>query len=208
MDPFIVGSLISGASSLLGGALDRKDQKHAAGREMEDKILMGRKYGLHPLASIGAQTSGYAPVMSGAFESAGNAIQTGLAQRANARSASGLERKQEQLMDAQILEATSRTRLNEANAKRALVGTGLPEDPFARRKENALVEVMLENGDVVLVPNPDVYEISPTELAAGRLMLEGGRVVSQVSGPPTRSRRSPPAEYSTDWRDYLGRIGG
>lgn len=180
MDPFIAGSLITAGSSLLGGVLDRKAQKSIEGIQMADKIRTGAKFGLHPLAAIGAQTSGYQPVMAQALTSAGQAIQTGLAERSNSRAANQLQQKQERLIEEQILEARSRTALNLANAKRVVVGPGSPVDPYAMRTENALMAVRLENGDIVYVPNPDVYEISPTELAAGRGMLEGGRIVSKI----------------------------
>lgn len=179
MDPFIGGALISAGGSLLGGLLDRKASKNATGREMAQKIETGARYGLHPLASIGAQTSGYQPVYSQAFTSAGQAIQGGMSARADARADRRRERTQERLAEAQIAEAQSRTILNAANARRALVGPGAPRDPYAMRQENALMSVRLENGDVVQVPNPDVYEISPTELATGRIVLEGGRALER-----------------------------
>lgn len=186
MDPFVTGSLISAGSSLLGGIFGRNTQKKAAGREMQQKILMGQKYGLHPSTSIGAQTSGYQPVMNQAFTSAGQSIQQGMAAKADAKADRAREDRGQALLDAQIAEAQSRTILNKANAQRALVGPGAPADPYAPRKANALISVRLENGDTVLVPNPDVYEISPTELATGRLVLEGGRVVDNAQKPRKR----------------------
>lgn len=195
MDPFIVGSLISAGSSLLGGALDRKAQKG----EMAHKINTGKAFGLHPLASIGAQTSGFQPVMNQALTSAGRSIQDGLM----ARETSASKAKADALLDAQIAEAQSRTILNKANAQRALVGPGAPLDPFAMRRENALIEVQLENGDKVLVPNPDVYEISPTELATGRMVLEGGRAVAKpsrrYSPPPNKPKSSSPGNWPGQW---------
>lgn len=179
MNPFVLGSLISAGTSFLGGVMDRNAQATQASREMTQKIETGRKFGLHPLASIGAQTSGYQPVMSQAMTSAGNSIQMGLAQRENAKAQDSIQAKQEALIDEQILEARSRTALNMANAKRTIGGTAL--DPFRRRQENALIEVMLENGEVILIPNPDIYEISPTELATGRVIIEGGRGIARAN---------------------------
>ena len=196
MDPFVTGSLISAGSSLLGGIFGSKSQKNAAAREMDQKIQTGKKYGLHASTSIGAQTSGYQPVMNQAFTSAGRSIQ-GLAARADAKADRAREDRGKELLDAQIAEAQSRTILNKANAQRALVGPGAPTDPYAPRKANALISVKLENGDTVLVPNPDVYEISPTELATGRLVLEGGRVVDNARNPAPRSTGTSRRSYRT-----------
>lgn len=182
MDPFVLGSLISSGSSFLGGLLDRKDQRAAPGNEMRQKIETGREYGLHPLVSIGAQTSGYQPVMSQAMSSAGQSIQTGLAERANAKAAASMAKKQEALIDEQILEARSRTMLNQANARRALVGPGAPADPFAMRKENAWIQVRLKDGTIVEIPNPDVHEISLTEALVGAGLLQGARIPANTEG--------------------------
>ena len=134
------------------------------------------------------------------MESAGNAIASGtVAQAANSvarqeQSRLGkMDQKQADLIDAQILEARSRTILNTANAKRALVGPAAgPDDPFAMRQENALIKVRLEDGTIVQVPNPDVYEIGPSELLTGRAILESGRAVhhltNQTSNSPGRHR--------------------
>lgn len=197
MDPFVTGSLISAGSSLLGGLFGRKSQKTAAANEMKQKIEMGKRYGLHPSTAIGAQTSGYQPVMHQAFTSAGRSIQEGLAARADAKADRAREDRGKALLDAQIAEAQSRTILNKANAQRAMVGPGSPVDPYAPRKANALISVKLENGDTVLVPNPDVYEISPTELATGRLVLEGGRVVDNARNPAPRSSGADRRSYRT-----------
>lgn len=181
------GQILGAALPFLGGAMDRRDKRTHAGREMAQKIETGKRFGLHPLASIGAQTSGFQPVMSQAMTSAGQSIQQGMARAADRKGEAALQRKQEQLIDEQILEARSRTLLNTANARRAAVGPGSAVDPYAPRKENALISVRLENGETVLVPNPDVYEISPTELATGRIVLEGGRQVERATNPKPRS---------------------
>lgn len=165
----------------LGGMMDRADQRKAASREMSSKIETGKKFGLHPLAAIGAQTSGYQPVMAQAMTSAGNSIQAARAREDQQREAAKVEGLQRELLESQIAEVRSRTLLNQRNALRPLVGPASEDDPFRRRQENALIEVMLENGQVVTIPNPDVYEISPTELATGRVILEGGRVLENAS---------------------------
>lgn len=202
MDPFIGGALISAGASLLGGFLDSKEQRVAPGREMQQKIDVGRANKLHPSVAIGAATTPYTPAFGGALSEAGRAVQEGMSTKEAARLQRENQEKQNDLIDAQIMEATSRTLLNNANTRRTLMAQGSTVDPFAMRQENALIRVKLENGDIVTIPNPDVYEISPTELATGRIILEGGRALEKLpdgnwtmveTGRPTKDtpRRSP-----------------
>lgn len=179
LDPIITGALISAGGALLGGAVGDARAPGVAKRvtaaEMRSKIITGREFGLHPLASIGAQTSGYSGSYLGdgiaeASRSVGQAVQ----ERGREKKSAVLDAKRGELVDAQIAEARSRTLLNEANARS--VGA---VDPFKPRKENALVEVMLENGDIIFIPNPDLYEVSPTELATGRSLIEAARIAQK-----------------------------
>lgn len=186
MDPFVLGSALSAGASLLGGVLDRKDQRSATGRDMTQKIEVGKKYGLHPSVSIGAQSGSYYPVMAGALGEAGQSVQQGLVAKAEAKARESAQNQENALIAAQIEEARSRTLLNTVNAKRAMEKPDV-QDPFAMRKENALMAVKLENGDIVWVPNPDVYEISPTEAATMRAIIEAARL-GQVTLPEAQER--------------------
>lgn len=204
-----------------------KDRGHAERWEKKRVRRIARdakKAGLHPLAVMGNNSSysspiqvgaGFNPVTDGANTGSaiGDAIASGAATiankvdgKANAMAKAEAEnmKKEGQLLDAQILESRSRTLLNQTNARRSLVGPQSPVDPFAIRQENALMEVKLENGDKVLIPNPDVYEVGPSELVTGRALLEGGRVVAAAGNPtPIKTTKLPnraSTKPSKEWR--------
>jgi len=169
-----------------------------------------RLAGIHPLAAMGA-ASGYQNPFGGASPS-GTAIGDGMAalgqlrQRKDQTKNRSLETK---LLNSQIAETQSRTILNQANAKRSLVGPGSPVDPYAPRQENALVKVKLEDGTIVWMPNPDVYEIGPTELATGRILLEGGRAVEAIdSSPKQREPKPKRGAITVDKRGKKWRFNG
>lgn len=174
IDPFIVGSI---GSSILGGLFGRKNQKDQTALQREFaqnslrwNIQQARAEGLHPLVGAGQPGAQYQPSQASPMQGALAGISDVLLSQSG-------RKKQEQLVDAQIEEAQSRTILNKANAQRALLGPNAPNtDPFKMRSENALIRVKLENGDIILMPNPDVYEISPTELATARVLMEGSRM--------------------------------
>lgn len=200
----MIGAIASIGSSLLGGLFGRSAAKRQAAlqREFAQKGIQWRvadakKAGIHPLAALGSPGASYTPVSGSPMGDAMADIASSIGQEAVARrQASGnksLNAKREQLLDAEIAEARSRTLLNHANAKRTIIGPGARHDPFAMRKENALIEVKLENGSRVLVPNPDVYEIGPTELVTGRSLLEAGRGVAAARRAlqPSRKTREP-----------------
>lgn len=213
MDPFIGAALVSAGASLLGGIFDRKDARESAGRQMHQMIRTGAEYGLHPSTSIGANIPGYTPAFGGALSEAGTAIQRGLSAREENRLQRENMKKQNQLIDAEILESTSRTILNNANARRTSMASGSVVDPFAMRQENALIEVRMENGEIIRIPNPDVYEIGPTELATGRVLLEGARelqrqkdgnwVIVDTGWPIPRQR--PERQQVRDWKEGYDR---
>lgn len=81
----MLGSLIAGGASLLGGLLGRDDasdaaaknarmQKEFAQQGIRWKVADAKAAGIHPLAALGAQTTSFAPVNVGA----GSHIATGL----------------------------------------------------------------------------------------------------------------------------------
>lgn len=179
MDPILTSSLISAGGNILGGLLGKgKSPGQTVRAQMRAAISTGAKYGLHPLASIGAASGGYSTgnVLGDGLAAAADALAQGVAAKGEKAAADRAQIKAEEVADAQIAEARSRTLLNLQNAKRAAVTI----DPYAPRRENALMRVMLENGETVLVPNPDVYEIGPGELTTGRVLLEGGRGIQRA----------------------------
>ncbi len=196
----IVAAGIGAAGSLLGGMFDRNAQRSRdfkARRFEKQRIQMITKdalaAGIHPLAALGSAAgfqnpfAGAAPggaSMGGAIADAASQIGAGVAQAGKAKS-------NEAILAAQLAESRSRTILNQANAKRALIGPGSTVDPFAPRQENALVEVELENGERILIPNPELYEISPSELATGRILIEGGRGISRVKKRQPKEDQTP-----------------
>lgn len=178
MDPLVIGALIQGASSLLGGALNRRGVGKTTADEMRAKILTGQEFGLHPLAAIGAQTSGYSGHYIGdGVADAGAALGQAISAKGERDRSRSLEKAELDLVQAQTEEVRSRTRINEMNARPAA-----PIDPYAMRQVNSLIAVKLENGDIVYIPNPDVYENSPTELVTGRGIIEGARAVQGGDG--------------------------
>jgi len=195
-------------SKLLGGIFGRNSAKKQAALQREfaqNRIQWAaadaKKAGLHPLVGATGANAQYIPTNQNPLGDAAADIAQTLGQEAVAkRQAAGnkaLNSKQEQLLDAQIAETRSRTLLNQSNAKRTLVGPGSAHDPFAIRKENALIEVQLENGEIVLIPNPDVYETGPSELATGRTLLEGARVVKRTRDPhPPKTQKYKPSPRS------------
>lgn len=132
--------------------------------------------GIHPLAALGANVSYQNPYFG---SGSGSVLGEGISNLADEYSQSvsrsegrSLEKKQEQLLDEQILEARSRTILNQANAKRALVGPGAPNDPFATRTEPRFVRVCdHKTKKCAFVPNPD-FEMGPIELATSQGLIE------------------------------------
>lgn len=201
----LIGGLVKGAGiakailPFAGKAVLDKMSQDRAYRFEGQKIQMlardARAAGIHPLAAMGAASGYQNPFGS---SPAGNALGDGInafredqAAARQERADAPLRKKQSELLDAQIAEARSRTTLNQANAHRTLVGPAASLDPYAPRKENALISVRLENGETVLMPNPDLYEISPTELATGRVLIEGARQVDrQIEGRPGRNQGS------------------
>lgn len=204
MNPLVGAALIEGGTSLLGGLLGggtrgtSRENRQAAFGALQGQILAGQEFGLHPLAAIGA-ASGGSPQYSGNYIGEGIA-QAGRAAGDSIRAANAkdpLETQQKRLLEAQIEETQSRTRLNNMNSIRTP-----PIDPYGIRRENALIEVKLENGEIVRIPNPDVYEIGPSELVTGRTILEGGRIGERYlygdERPPRIDLTDP-----TGGKDYL-----
>ena len=190
-------SAIGGVVSGILGNQAAKDQQKKAIKFEKNKLQYlaadAKKAGIHPYAALGAG-AGYSnpytssPVGSSIADGVG-ALGDAIDGKIGEAKGKDLKAKQGELLDAQIAETRSRTVLNSANAKRALIGPHASTDPFRMRKENALIEVKLEDGTVVKIPNPDVYEIGPTELATGRGIIETSRGVKKLGETPKDAQK-------------------
>lgn len=201
-----IGSVVGG---LIGARSVSNQQKKAhqfEKRRIQTLAKDAKAAGIHPYAALGAGAGYSNPFTSspaGSFIGDGVAAAgQGIDEEFGKSASKSLASKQGELLDAQIAEARSRTVLNSANAKRTLIGPSAPTDPFAMRKENALIEVRLENGTIVKIPNPDVYEVGPTELVTGRTLLEGGRGVKAAQDTP-KSKQKYQAWPTDGAFDYL-----
>ena len=188
-----IGSVVSG---ILRNNSARDQQRRALNFERNRISYLAddaKRAGIHPYAALGAG-AGYSnpytssPVGSAIADGVG-AVGDAIDGKIGEAKGKNLRAKQGELLDAQIAETRSRTVLNSANAKRALIGPRAATDPFGMRKENALIEVKLEDGTIVKIPNPDVYEIGPTELATGRGIIETSRGVKKLKDTPESERR-------------------
>lgn len=110
--------LIGAGLDFLGGRADRRAQEQFARSGLGWRIEDGARYGLHPLASAGAAGGPqFQPVfVPGTYANAFGQTADNYANR-------GLQKKNAELMDAQIAEARSRTLLNLSNARRGDLAT-------------------------------------------------------------------------------------
>lgn len=102
------GLQLAGGLLGLGGGSSPSDQSYG---QLKGAFKAADEHGIHRLAVAGSP-AGYSPAPMSAADgllAAGDALR-------------GNDKKQEELIDAQIAEARSRTVLNEANARRASVG--------------------------------------------------------------------------------------
>jgi len=193
-----IGSVLGGLSGFFG-----KDSAPSQGRQIysqvQGAVTAGKEFNLHPLAVLG-NTSSYAPAPA-------NNVQDGLASMGNALQNMGQMKadkaaaaKANELMDAQIAEARSRTLLNLGNANRAMVGPSAPtgatggleqivggagttysphvthnqsKRPMAVEPERDYpVTSRVGVGDKsVWVPNPEAFEVGLSELIAGAMVM-------------------------------------
>lgn len=125
----MLGSLISAGSSIIGSifgskerAKDRALQQRAMTHGIRDRVADAKAAGIHPLAALGASTTGYTPVGSGGIEagiaSAGDAISKGMEQRLGERQAESSIKVNE--AQAELLRAQTQTEIQ--NARHRAIG--------------------------------------------------------------------------------------
>lgn len=183
-----IGSALLGG--LFGSSAKKKElayQREFAQHGIRWRVADAKAAGIHPLAALGSPGAQYQPSNATPWADAARSIGEQLQQRTQGKTDKALAAKQGELLDAQVAEARSRTLLNETNALRAMPRPGVAvrrpasqDDPYEMRQENALIKVRLENGEVITMPNPDVYEIGPAELVTGRGIIEGARQVDRA----------------------------
>lgn len=188
--PAVAAALISAGGGIASAALPSILGGGAKGPGFRDRIRVSKELGIHPLAGIGAPAfynsidggSAIGNIASEAARSAGeigSALVRAKGQKADkAREAQiadleiQLKQKEAEYLDAQILESTSRTVLNEANAKRHVAGPrtslGSVGDTQAGGARKTSVEPLLDmphyatvegpGGTRSYMPNPDAAE--------------------------------------------------
>lgn len=144
MNPIILGGLISGGASLLGGIgnllganKDRKAQKEFAKYGVRWRVEDAKAAGIHPLAALGMQGMQYSPVYSGIGSSLSEAGQN--VGRAVAAQMTAPEREA-QLLGLQAL----RSQIGESDARRELA---LSEAARNLQEMNAVKTFPVETDD-------------------------------------------------------------
>lgn len=204
-----VGQLVGGGLELASGlksAFGRGPKTYSPSEQAYGQLMgafkAADKAGLHRLTVAGSP-SGYSPVPQNESQ--------GLLQAGQALRSMGDRKKENELIDAQIEEARSRTILNTANAKRAMSGPqpglGGPtvgiKDALDRAPDGSRRGVRVEPepqlparqkvtfGEHTSVgPNPEAFEIGLSELIAGILMHGPQWLYSGLGGGSLNSNRS------------------
>lgn len=168
-----------------GGGPSASEQSYGA---LKGAFQAADKYGLHRLAVAGSP-AGYSPAPASSADGLLD-VSNALRGYTEDKRSKSLDAKSEQLIDAQIQEARSRTVLNEANAKRALAG---PQPGLGSASGNLVAFDRASNGGERTVrvepqpdlaatqqitfgnqsgrgPNPEAFEMGLSELAAGLLI--------------------------------------
>lgn len=178
--------VLGGLSKLLGGG--GPNPKTQAYGQLKGAFQAADEAGLHRLAVAGSP-AGYSPAPSSSAEGLLD-VSNSLRQYTQDKLSKATQRKADELVDAQIAEARSRTLLNEANTRRALAGPqpGLggavgtvrafddasnggartvrvePQPDLAGTQQVALGSQSARG------PNPEAFEMGLSELAAGLLI--------------------------------------
>jgi len=194
-----VGPILSGLSGFFGG-----DSPPSQGRQIYSQVQgavnAGKEFNLHPLAVLG-NTSSYVPTSSNNVQSGLQSMGAAVSTLAAQKDEKAAQAKANELMDAQIAEARSRTLLNLGNANRAFVGPGGPTGATgglevvrggsgttysphathegARKRPMAVeperdypISARVGAGDGnVLIPNPETFEVGLSELIAGAAII-------------------------------------
>lgn len=208
MDFMGIGTLLSGVGGLFGATRKREKPRDTALEQLRGAFTAADEAGLHRLAVAGSP-AGYSPAPSYAAEGLMNAGQA-IARYGEYREGRKLARKNEELVDAQIAEVRSRTVLNEANARRALMvpqpglGGAMPAiarafDNTARGKERPVsIEPERDMPATQTVTfgdqtgrglNPEAFEVGISELLTG-LAIYGPQWLLDRMGVDFNSNRS------------------
>lgn len=206
-----IGTVLGGLGGLFGRSRgpSPKDQAY---QQLKGAFKAADEAGIHRLAVAGSP-AGYSPAPYHAAEGimqAGNA----LADYGRHRENRGLQRKQEQLLDAQVEEARSRTVLNQANARRALAGPqpGLGGVGGATQQTLNRIERILAGNDrkgtrepyrnmpggasirvgdgTYYYPNSEALEVGLSELMAAGIILGPQMAYDLVNSGGKETRRT------------------
>lgn len=207
MGAFPWGAIATAGSSILGGLFGKSEasKNRAMQRNfIQMRVADAKKAGIHPLAALGA-SGGAQSVHSGmgdAVASAGAAIGKSIANRElqqlnKEKIRSDINRNN---AEAQGWLADAQRTTTNAALRAGAIGGAVPtkNDPYKKRTENQYMSVKLADGSIIEVPNPDVYEIGPTELATGSALL-GGSLVGKTLDEKTLT----PDEF-IDYRKKYG----
>lgn len=117
----MIGDLLGGFGSIFGASsarraakADRELQKEFAQNAVQWKVADGRAAGLHPLAAIGASTTGYTPVGD---NGAGQMMADGMAGIGAAVSKAKNKGREDELHDLSVAQIKSQIGVNEAMAQ-------------------------------------------------------------------------------------------
>ena len=167
VNPMIASALIGAAGSVYSSYRNKRNQEKAISRnearedtKIQRTVDQAKAAGIHPLAALGASPSYSSPSV---VDTTGSAIGDGIARTIQAKAQQPQKNLQQQLMKAQLDEATSRTQLSRAQAFRVLNPTATPPEISTGAWYTG------KDGTRFWGPNPEAYEMSPAELAAGAI---------------------------------------
>lgn len=207
MNPFLVGTLGSLAIDAFGQAQSNrqfkenlKQQERFAKNSMTWRIRQGRKAGLHPLAMVGGAGAQYTPVQGDTSHTA-SAAET-VRGYVTSKLDKQIQRKNIDLIDAQIAEARSRTLINLGNARRASATMPALTGAAGQKPGDERQTVLEPHRDTPAGTtvdlggmkakglNPDAFEVGLSELVAG-LVMYGPQWIYQFLKSPRKKSKSP-----------------
>ncbi len=178
--PMVTSALIGAAGSVYSSHRNKRNQEKAISRnearedtKIQRTVDQAKAAGIHPLAALGASPSYSSPSV---VDTTGSAIGDGIARTIQAKAQKPQQDLQQQLMKAQLDEATSRTQLSRAQAFRTLNPMAIPPEISTGAWYTG------KDGTRFWGPNPEAYEMSPAELAAGALTHTTFRGWSELNG--------------------------
>ena len=118
--PMVTAALIGAASGVYQSHRNKRNQEKSIARneqredtKIQRTVDQAKAAGIHPLAALGASPSYSSPSV---VDTTGSAIGDGIARTIQAKAQVPQQNLQQQLMKAQLDEATSRTQLSRAQA--------------------------------------------------------------------------------------------